>query len=297
MKDLAKKPTLKKGTKIATDVRLLKELLNAAMKNSPGLTPGDGNFGPKTEAAVKEFQKAAGLSVTGVVESETWKALGAKANAHAHHQGHKAAAGSKPGKAVSFTHGVKNPVHRTPTKLELDGIRRDLQKSRAYMAKASKVLLGIKSQSDASATFTEAFLSGTGSIFASAKPGGPLTPEAQQRFKKAAENYATMIAALDQGGIVLKVFDKKAETTDGGEAAAYTGFDAKGRGAYIAFSKKYHVDQKAETERVDTVIHELAHYAWKADHAYGALTPDQWAKAMKGADRYAGYAVTVFWQS
>jgi len=35
----------------------------------------DGNFGPRTEAATKEFQAAEGLPVTGVVDEATWKAL------------------------------------------------------------------------------------------------------------------------------------------------------------------------------------------------------------------------------
>jgi peptidoglycan hydrolase-like protein with peptidoglycan-binding domain len=35
----------------------------------------DGTFGPKTEAATKEFQKAEGLPVTGTVDAATWGAL------------------------------------------------------------------------------------------------------------------------------------------------------------------------------------------------------------------------------
>jgi peptidoglycan hydrolase-like protein with peptidoglycan-binding domain len=35
----------------------------------------DGNFGPKTEAAVKEFQQSAGLTVDGIVGPLTWGAL------------------------------------------------------------------------------------------------------------------------------------------------------------------------------------------------------------------------------
>jgi peptidoglycan hydrolase-like protein with peptidoglycan-binding domain len=35
----------------------------------------DGTFGPRTEAATKEFQKQVGLPVTGVVDEATWRAL------------------------------------------------------------------------------------------------------------------------------------------------------------------------------------------------------------------------------
>lgn len=35
----------------------------------------DGNFGPRTEAAVKSFQRSSGLLVDGVVGSKTWNAL------------------------------------------------------------------------------------------------------------------------------------------------------------------------------------------------------------------------------
>ncbi len=35
----------------------------------------DGNFGPATEEATKQFQQGAGLAVTGIVDEATWKAL------------------------------------------------------------------------------------------------------------------------------------------------------------------------------------------------------------------------------
>ena len=38
-------------------------------------TPVDGDFGPATEICVREFQTAKGLSATGIVDAQTWKAL------------------------------------------------------------------------------------------------------------------------------------------------------------------------------------------------------------------------------
>lgn len=57
--------TLHKGIK-SEEVKLLQELL--------GVT-ADGDFGPKTEKAVKTFQDAAGLHVDGIVGPATWAML------------------------------------------------------------------------------------------------------------------------------------------------------------------------------------------------------------------------------
>jgi uncharacterized protein (TIGR02594 family) len=67
---------LKKGDKGA-DVAKLQRLLNSALQPSPGLTE-DGDFGLRTEAAVKKFQRQHGLLADGVVGPQTWTALGQK---------------------------------------------------------------------------------------------------------------------------------------------------------------------------------------------------------------------------
>ena len=53
---------LKNGSK-GSDVKLLQEKLGLA---------ADGDFGPGTEAKVKEWQAANGLTTDGVVGDETW---------------------------------------------------------------------------------------------------------------------------------------------------------------------------------------------------------------------------------
>lgn len=58
--------TLKKGSK-GSDVKLLQQKLNLLQ---------DGIFGPLTDEAVREFQKANGLTIDGIVGPKTWNALG-----------------------------------------------------------------------------------------------------------------------------------------------------------------------------------------------------------------------------
>ncbi|GHF75077.1 peptidoglycan hydrolase-like protein with peptidoglycan-binding domain [Amycolatopsis bartoniae] len=67
-------PTLRRGS-AGPAVRKLQRLLNARM---PELTPiaVDGQFGPATDARVREFQRRAALAVDGVVGPNTWRALG-----------------------------------------------------------------------------------------------------------------------------------------------------------------------------------------------------------------------------
>lgn len=64
--------TIKNGSKGA-EVTTLQLALNKTAGYS--LNP-DGIFGPKTEAAVRDFQKSKGLSVDGIVGPKTWSALG-----------------------------------------------------------------------------------------------------------------------------------------------------------------------------------------------------------------------------
>jgi hypothetical protein len=57
---------LRKGSK-GESVRTLQEFLKITV---------DGNFGPKTESAVKAYQKKTGLTVDGVVGKNTWMVMG-----------------------------------------------------------------------------------------------------------------------------------------------------------------------------------------------------------------------------
>jgi len=70
-------PTLRRGSQ-GDEVADLQTILNARYGADLEV---DGNFGKATEAAVKAFQKANGLTADGVVGAKTWKALGVKAEA------------------------------------------------------------------------------------------------------------------------------------------------------------------------------------------------------------------------
>jgi peptidoglycan hydrolase-like protein with peptidoglycan-binding domain len=67
-------PTLREGAKGASVVSLQNFLRNKGYK-----VTADGDFGPKTLAAVKGFQKSRGLAADGIVGPKTWTALRAAA--------------------------------------------------------------------------------------------------------------------------------------------------------------------------------------------------------------------------
>lgn len=52
-----------------------------AVQAALGVEPRSGYFGPVTEAAVKAFQRGAGLTVDGVIDADDWSALGSKVTA------------------------------------------------------------------------------------------------------------------------------------------------------------------------------------------------------------------------
>ena len=70
-------PTLQTGS-TGDDVRRLQRLF--VMMKTLGPTEIDGDFGPKTDAAVRDFQSGAGLTADGIVGPLTWAKLPADPN-------------------------------------------------------------------------------------------------------------------------------------------------------------------------------------------------------------------------
>lgn len=66
------RPTLRRGSK-GNHVVYLQKMLGAHLIN-PG--PEDGDFGPRVQRAVLQFQRSKGLAADGVVGPKTWAALG-----------------------------------------------------------------------------------------------------------------------------------------------------------------------------------------------------------------------------
>lgn len=66
-------PTLRQGNK-GPEVRFLQRLLNEKLRPNPNLAL-DGQFGPRTNTAVRAFQGQARIGVDGVVGAKTWSKL------------------------------------------------------------------------------------------------------------------------------------------------------------------------------------------------------------------------------
>ncbi|WP_158548801.1 peptidoglycan-binding protein [Blastococcus sp. TF02A-26] len=71
----AGRPTLRRGD-TGGHVQALQQRLRTAYPAYAGHLVVDGDFGPATEAAVREFQRRSRLDVDGVVGRNTWRALG-----------------------------------------------------------------------------------------------------------------------------------------------------------------------------------------------------------------------------
>jgi uncharacterized protein (TIGR02594 family) len=67
-------PTILRHGSCGLNVVRLQNMLNSKLRPSPNLK-ADGDFGPRTEAAVRNFQALAGLKVDGVVGPRTWAAI------------------------------------------------------------------------------------------------------------------------------------------------------------------------------------------------------------------------------
>jgi len=65
-----------KGSELSKDFKPTTKEIQIALKNA-GFDPGaiDGKLGPKTKQAIKEFQRAKGLKVDGIVGQKTWAEL------------------------------------------------------------------------------------------------------------------------------------------------------------------------------------------------------------------------------
>lgn len=74
-KTSAGKPILKAGS-TGDAVKVLQGRLKKGYPAYAGSLTVDGDFGAKTEAAVKEFQRRSKLTADGIVGQATWKALG-----------------------------------------------------------------------------------------------------------------------------------------------------------------------------------------------------------------------------
>ncbi|WP_366934908.1 peptidoglycan-binding protein [Pyxidicoccus fallax] len=159
-------PTLRPGAK-GEPVRALQQRLNTLGFNSG---TADGSFGPKTEAAVKAFQKSRGLTADGIVGPKTWDKLGIKVS------GNVTTGGPSGGGRV-----VTGYVNGSPRQISLSPIpngkemRSDAAAAFNRMHAAAraaginlKVNSGFRSMAEQQALY-RAYQNGTGNL--AAKPG------------------------------------------------------------------------------------------------------------------------------
>lgn len=66
--------TIRRGTK-APQVKLAQRLVNLRVAPRPKIKE-DGIFGPKTDAAIRQFQASKGVISNGIVDANTWRSLG-----------------------------------------------------------------------------------------------------------------------------------------------------------------------------------------------------------------------------
>ncbi|MDY7232740.1 M15 family metallopeptidase [Hyalangium rubrum] len=155
-------PTLRNGSKGAAVTQLQNLLRNKGYNIS-----ADGDFGPKTEAAVKKFQSSKGLVADGVVGPKTWAALkgGAVSNPGT-------PAGSK--QVTAYVQGKPSTITVVPVG---NGkyMRADAAKNFMAMQKAAKAAginltatSGFRSMEEQKVLYQK-YLNGTGNL--AAKPG------------------------------------------------------------------------------------------------------------------------------
>lgn len=97
------------------EVEKLQHYLNKFMVPSPGLR-ADGVFGPRTESAVRTYQRDSHLEVDGVAGPKTWASLSNETFET------PLLRGGETGKAVRRLQDRLNSVLPSATKLELDGV-------------------------------------------------------------------------------------------------------------------------------------------------------------------------------
>lgn len=281
------RPLLKPGSS-GPAVQELKKLLNQLLRPSAGLTVDNDSFGKNTFTAVERFQREQRLKVDGLVGPDTWKALLKLAGGGASGVPHD------PGKPVSD--GVINPEPRAPTKDELKIIHADAKLAEQYMLKARVVLSKLKERPSIWPEFRESFV-GPGETVSPSGASFEITGNHLKMAAHAVSRYNQMLAAV-RGTVEYAVQDSEMKTKRKW-AYAYAQY-----GGYISFSKKRYLEQlrNNQVKRAGIMVHELAHFAWDADHAAVGVAKSgksidffnvTWPEGLNGADRYEEYAVRV----